>query len=153
MTDSPNCFIGYHVHSDTKPLCKAIYVSESSILVQTNFTPTLYTYRAHFGKWRQKTSFQGLLYEILNGFWTQLTAEDDQGMGKDQELFWFWRILLLKKQSSYREVYKLHFFLFNVFMQWGGTCFHWSSAWHNIGSHPWSSRKSYNSSSTHIYQG
>lgn len=109
MTDSPNCFIGYHVHSDTKPLCKAIYVSESSILVQTNFTPTLYTYRAHFGKWRQKTSFQGLLYEILNGFWTQLTAEDDQGMGKDQELFWFWRILLLKKQSSYREVYKLHF--------------------------------------------
>lgn len=33
------------------------------------------------------SSFQGLLYEILNGFWTQLTAEDDQGMGKDQELF------------------------------------------------------------------
>lgn len=117
MTDSPNCFIGYHVHSYTKPLCKAIYVSESSILVQTNFTPTLYTYRAHFGKWRQKTSFQGLLYEILNGFWTQLTAEDDQGMGKDQELFWFWRILLLKKQSSYREVYKLHFFFFNVFSE------------------------------------
>lgn len=37
----------------------------------------------------KKTSFQGLLYEILNGFWTQLTAEDDQGMGKDQELFCF----------------------------------------------------------------
>lgn len=129
MTDSPNCFSDYHVHSDTKPLCKAIYVSESSIFVQTNFTPTLYTYRAHFGKWRQKivtclqvlctSSFQGLLYEILNGFWTQLTAEDDQGMGKDQELFCFWRILLLKKQSSYREVpvYKSDFFLFNVFSE------------------------------------
>lgn len=31
--------------------------------------------------------FQGLLYEILNGFWTQLTAKDDQGMGKDLESF------------------------------------------------------------------
>lgn len=58
MTDSPNCFIGYHVHSDTKPLCKAIYVSESSILVQTNFTPTLYTYRAHFGNEDKKLLFR-----------------------------------------------------------------------------------------------
>lgn len=58
MTDSPNCFIGYHVHSDTKPLCKAVYVSESSILVQTNFTPTLFTYRAHLENEDKKLLFR-----------------------------------------------------------------------------------------------